>query len=97
MTATTDLVKEMIWAANSLPKVSLADRRALIERGIAASRKLHGLLIEAGRPALGSPCTDAVLTSIAAGIETATDESVSQALLASADVIRSLEILKRQR
>ncbi|MGB8291603.1 MAG: hypothetical protein WCE42_27515 [Rhizobium ruizarguesonis] len=96
MTVTTSLVSEIVRAANSLPKLPQAERRRLLERGVTASGALRRLLVITGKIAPFDESAERVIDDIARNIEAMSDETVSKALLALADQIRTLRILNRE-
>lgn len=96
MTVTTDLVSQFVRAANSLPGLPQSERRRLLDRGIAASSALRGLLTETGKVVPIDESIERVVDDIAHHIEDMSDETVSKALLALAGQIRTLRILNRE-
>jgi hypothetical protein len=96
VTVTTNLVAEIVRAANSLPKLPQAERRRLLERGVAASGALRGLLLKTGKIAPFDESNERVIDDIAKNVEVMSDETVAKALLALAAQIRLLRILNRE-
>jgi len=95
VTVTTNLIVEFVRAANSIPKLPQAERRRLLERGT-ASGALRGLLVKTGKVAPFDEAAERVIDDIARNIDQMSDETVSKALLALADQIRTLRILNRE-
>ncbi len=96
MTVTTNLIVEFVRAANSIPKLPQAERRRLLERGVTVSGALRGLLVKTGKVAPFDEAAERVIDDIARNIDQMSDETVSKALLALADQIRTLRILNRE-
>jgi hypothetical protein len=96
VTVTTNLIVEFVRAANSIPKLPQAERRRLLERGVTASGALRGLLVKTGKVAPFDEAAERVIDDIARNIDQMSDETVSKALLALADQIRTLRILNRE-
>ncbi|MDP9839848.1 hypothetical protein J2T09_004628 [Neorhizobium huautlense] len=93
MSITTDLVAECVRAANSLEKLSSAERRLLIERGVTTSRALRSLLIETGASPVFDIETEQVADEIARKVEMMTDTTIMKTLLALAEDVRQMRIL----
>ncbi|MBW9116920.1 hypothetical protein JNB88_25180 [Rhizobium cauense] len=96
MTVTTNLICEIVRAANKIPKLPKAERRRLLERGVTASGALRELLTKTGKNSPFDEATERVIGDIANNIEAMSDETVAKALLALADQIRTLRILNRE-
>lgn len=97
MTVTTDLVADFVRAANRLPQVSAQERQRLLERGVTVSGAMRGLLLQTGKVAPFDEALERVIDNIALNIIEMSDETVSKALLALADQIRTLRILNHER
>jgi hypothetical protein len=96
LTVTTDMIKDFVRAAKRVQKVALAERRHLLERGVATSGALRGLLIKTGKVVPVDESAERVIEDIARHIDEMSDETVSKALLALASQIRTLRILNRE-
>lgn len=96
MTVTTSLVSEIVRAANRLPSLQHEERRYLLQRGVATSEALRGLLVKTGKPAPMDASTEEVIEDIARNIGEVSDETVAKALLVLAGQIRTLRILNRE-
>ncbi|MBB3543432.1 hypothetical protein [Rhizobium sp. BK399] len=96
LTVTTNLVVDLVRAANHLSKLPMADRRRLLERSIAASSALRDLLVKNGKIFPIDASTEQVIDDIARNVELMSDETVAKALLTLADQIRTLGILNRE-
>jgi hypothetical protein len=96
LTVTTDMISEFVRAANSVQRLALGERRRLLERGVAASGALRGLLIKTGKVAPMDEAAERVIEDIAEHIDEMSDETVAKALLALASQIRTLRILNRE-
>ena len=94
MTQTTDFISELFEAANTLSLVTPAERRLLIEQGIATVRAQQELLRVSNITAIepGFMCDMPKLAEIA-GQDDAVDVLVSAGMLMLAGEIRRLRIL----
>lgn len=96
MTVTTNLVVELVRAANGIGKLAAPERRHLLRKGVTASGALRGLLITTGKAAPLDRSDEHVIEEIARDIEAMSDETVAKALLTLADKIRTMRILNRE-
>ncbi|WP_018900702.1 hypothetical protein [Rhizobium sp. 2MFCol3.1] len=96
MTVTTDMISEFVRAANNVQRLALGERRRLLERGVAASGALRGLLTKTGKVAPLDEAAERVIEDIAEHIDEVPDETVAKALLALASQMRTLRILNRE-
>lgn len=96
MTVTTDMISEFVRAANNVQRLALGERRRLLERGVAASGALRGLLTKTGKVAPMDESAESVIEDIAEHIDEMSDETVAKTLLALASQIRTLRILNRE-
>ncbi|WP_296434652.1 MULTISPECIES: hypothetical protein [unclassified Rhizobium] len=96
MTVTTSLVSEIVRAANRLPSLQHEERRHLLQRGVATSAALRGLLAKTGKISPMDESTERVVEDIARNIGEMSEDTVRKALLALAGQIRELRILNRE-
>lgn len=97
MTITTNLVAELVRAANGVDKLPHPEQRRLLQRGVAASEALRGLLLKTGKIAPLDRSAERVIEDIANDVEHMANETVAKALLALANQIRTLRILNKER
>lgn len=96
MTVTTNLVVELVRAANGVAKLAPPERRHLLQKGVAASGALRGLLVKTGKVAPVDRSAERVVEDISRNVEALSDETIAKALLALADQIRTMRILNRE-
>lgn len=96
MTITTNLVVELVRAANGVARLQPGERRRLLERGLGALVALRGLLSKTGKLAPLDSSAERVIEDVARNVETMSDETVAKGMLALADQIRTLRILNRE-
>ncbi|WEZ85779.1 hypothetical protein P6U16_22370 (plasmid) [Rhizobium sp. 32-5/1] len=91
MTATTDLIAELVRAANSLERASLLERRQLLTRAISAIRDMR----DVARAASSRTADDNLinLATITASMERRRESEVRAAFLSSAEMLRDLRIV----
>ncbi len=87
MSLTTDLIAELVRAANQVGHLTATEKRRLLERAVATIREMRN---EVGIPP-SRTAGDAVidLQTTAAVMERRTDDHVRAALLDAADMIRT--------
>jgi hypothetical protein len=92
---TTDFITELFEAANTLQNVTPAERRRLIERGIATVRAQQELLRLSGNTKAIEPSfmSDMPALAVIAEEDNAVDTLVSAGMLMLAGEIRRLRIL----
>jgi hypothetical protein len=85
---TTNLVAEPVRAAKGVGKLPHSERRRLLQRGVAASGALRGLLTKTGKVAPIDQSAERVIGDIAKNVEAMSDETVARALLALGEATR---------
>lgn len=91
MTSTTDLIAELVRAANSLERVSLLQRRRLLVRAIATIRDIRDVVDMPHSRTAADELID--LATTVASIERRSESQVRAALLSSAGILRDLRIV----
>ncbi|WP_455271200.1 hypothetical protein [Rhizobium herbae] len=92
MSDTTDFIAELIRAANEVGKLGAYEKRRLLERAVAT--------ISEGRNRVGIPpsktAADAVidLQTLAASIDSSSDDEAKAGLLDAVDMIRTIKIVR---
>jgi hypothetical protein len=92
---TTNLVVELVRAANDVGELGPPERRHLLRKGVTASEALREFLIKTGKVAPLDRSAELVIKGFASNKEAMTDETVAKALLTLADQIRTMRIVNR--
>ena len=93
MTSATDFIAELIRAANQVEKLSVFEKRRLLERSVRTIREMRLQTGIASRRPGADPVVDLQTAAVALTLGKRTNDEVRDALLDAANMIRTLKIM----